>query len=1470
MKKKILSVVLTLCMLLSLFPFAFSASADEATEIGTAEAFAALMNGTSPLSGDYILTADIDLSGVSQTPIGSEASPFTGTLDGDGHTISGINLTSGTANVGLFGYTDGATIQNLTVSGTVNVPAATTVGGLIGTATGMMTLKNIVNNINVTAKGRVGGIIGHATMASSDTTAGAFTMENIVNNGTITAGATGMVGGMIGRMELSGPNLDVTLSKLKNAGTVTGTGASGGSYVGGIAGLWSTKSPITVDSCLNTGAITGTYKYVGGFAGYFRCYVNSNTTVQNCMNTGAIHTNATAAGGLFGAGNGANYIYTVDSIYNTGSITGPKASPASGEYINPIAGSYAAKAVVSNTYYSSTDNYSSSQGTFISDPTVKTAFVGFDFDSKWSMGLTGPELTAFHTHNTAKPVAVDNDVHRLDCTCGEAGVVEAHNFVDDVCTVCGYEKTDCAHDGATHDQITLAPTCVATGLKDVICDKCGNTIATDVEVAIDPSNHVGNLVLGFNRNEAEEIDYYCDACGETVVEDYSYATDIYVSATGYAISFENVSEDTLLGSEDYPFLNMSDALEYAALAAEHNKDGVTVHIVDNAATGSNYQTPACDYMITITGGTYTLGNRFILSGPVTFENITLHTSAAIVYAARCHKFVIGQGVVTDAASMLVGGFEQNVGGAVPESGYTTDLTVRSGTWGSIFAGNRYATAARVTGAKTSGSTKLVIGKTDAADTLSISGSIVGLSGGDSTAPELLTDANILIDLDGDFSGTPTLYPTGSLTAAGTYVSNVLYRSTGTLAKTSTINKTVTTLTVYPDLSVDGTGDKADAIVATYGGEVGLICTYLDTEHVDVNEDNLCDKCGKVLGCEHTETETVILTAPTCKTTGLANVVCTICGDVLEEGKVLPLDPNNHDAVGSTWGFDSENEEYVLTCGGCGAEIARQADLPTVYVQNYVTPLGSDANIGTLDAPVLTLEEAVSRLAATGGTVAFNGRFMMSDSITLPAWAGTINFVGATNDAGGNATSGFYLEKNAAVLSLGGAANFDNIVFKGNSSTADTSIFIVANWNDLNMGYVRVHDRAITRLIAGYYNITADDLEEKTSSVTINGAAMSTGAGDYFYSIIYLGDVFGANGLRAANKTVTFTANDGTVGNTTHATTSDIDVLYTMSTSGTSGRDNCPVDNCTTIVNFNGNTTIARGRSGDRNVGYDDSTGKIDNLTLNFNDNSQIGTNYQIKNAKNLTINVSSLEDGRTTLLTKPIQMMAFGDFTATDATATANYTSHSFADSVAKPFVIDANHSGKIALNENYTDVCVWDEGEITTAPTAETDGVRTYTCTVCGKTMTETVPFDCVNHAFVIKADGTIECSICKDTFTAEDIANDVVVSVAPQTVALGTEEITVEVSLEAATAFAGAEFAVNAPAGFTLTGMTTTLGTLDGTEGLSLTGASTYALPYNMAVIRYPVVDATLAKTVVATLTFAVDESVEEGNYVITLTAT
>ena len=105
MQKKLLSVLLVLCMLLSMFPMTLPAAAAveepaDIVEIADVEGFLAVMNDPTAWAGSYKLTDDIDLTDLPQTPIGNGTTAFTGYFDGNGKTISGINISGSVAGTG--------------------------------------------------------------------------------------------------------------------------------------------------------------------------------------------------------------------------------------------------------------------------------------------------------------------------------------------------------------------------------------------------------------------------------------------------------------------------------------------------------------------------------------------------------------------------------------------------------------------------------------------------------------------------------------------------------------------------------------------------------------------------------------------------------------------------------------------------------------------------------------------------------------------------------------------------------------------------------------------------------------------------------------------------------------------------------------------------------------------------------------------------------------------------------------------------------------------------------------------------------------------------------------------------------------------------------------------------------------------------------------------------------------------------
>ncbi len=270
MKKRFLALLLVLTMVFSLMPAAlaadtvdvaalpeYAADADISTgaayKISTEEslrAFAAAVkaddgNGTYAHAGVTLyLAGDIALTGT-WTPVGSTATYvgdfFSGTFDGCGHTISGLNVQGSKVNQGLFAAINKATIRNLNVSGTVSC----------GT------------------KNYVGGIVGKVQ---------AGTIENCSFSGSVTGGYTGGIAGGLN-------SNNVTISGCVNAADVTGTTA------GGILGYW--KTTAAIQNCYNTGSVTGSAK-AGGIVGQL-----NKGTIENCYSIGDIGGKASQKGGIF-------------------------------------------------------------------------------------------------------------------------------------------------------------------------------------------------------------------------------------------------------------------------------------------------------------------------------------------------------------------------------------------------------------------------------------------------------------------------------------------------------------------------------------------------------------------------------------------------------------------------------------------------------------------------------------------------------------------------------------------------------------------------------------------------------------------------------------------------------------------------------------------------------------------------------------------------------------------------------------------------------------------------------------------------------------------------------------------------------------------------------------------------------------------------------------------------------------------
>lgn len=289
LKKRLSAAFLALAVLVCTALPAFAADGVDAIRIYSVNDLLALQSlctlDTATQGKTIYLEADLDLTGTNFTGLPT----LRGTFEGNGHTVSGLNLTDKGSVQGFVRYLEeDGTVQNLTVSGTV-APAGRkeTLGGLVGVNRGMV--RGCTFTGTVTGDSEVGGIVGRNEATGE--------VICCTNSGTVTAAAMagGIAGQNLGSIVQCGNGGSINTTEIKTslgADTLTNLDAnrlSDGDTaqlkgtvrdVGGIAG----RSSGIVQSCNNSGAVGYAHVgyNVGGIAGRQSGYLNG------CTNTGAV------------------------------------------------------------------------------------------------------------------------------------------------------------------------------------------------------------------------------------------------------------------------------------------------------------------------------------------------------------------------------------------------------------------------------------------------------------------------------------------------------------------------------------------------------------------------------------------------------------------------------------------------------------------------------------------------------------------------------------------------------------------------------------------------------------------------------------------------------------------------------------------------------------------------------------------------------------------------------------------------------------------------------------------------------------------------------------------------------------------------------------------------------------------------------------------------------------------------------
>lgn len=258
----------------------------------------AKMTDSAKLLADITINEDVSGSDATSqkykwTPLGTDSSKYTGTFDGNGHTISGLYINSTAANTGMFGrigssavvknltladsvirstknYTgaitgyidDAASVTNCHTKNSVQITAAKYTGGITGYQDDTSTLTRCSNAAEVTGANNVGGISGYNWSKSS------ASLTDSYNRGSVSG--SNLVGGICAQIYIGG-----TVSNVYNLGNIQASGTTGTPTAGGITGVFRSGA---IKSAYNAGIVKATAQ--GGVAGRLEAS-SSSRTVQN-------------------------------------------------------------------------------------------------------------------------------------------------------------------------------------------------------------------------------------------------------------------------------------------------------------------------------------------------------------------------------------------------------------------------------------------------------------------------------------------------------------------------------------------------------------------------------------------------------------------------------------------------------------------------------------------------------------------------------------------------------------------------------------------------------------------------------------------------------------------------------------------------------------------------------------------------------------------------------------------------------------------------------------------------------------------------------------------------------------------------------------------------------------------------------------------------------------------------------------
>ena len=413
----------------------------------------------------------------SWVPIGNSNKPYQGTFDGNGKTITNLYINASQVNMGLFGYTYGGTIKNLTFE-----------------------YANVTNTNNY-----AGVLVGKAFVGS--------TLQNIKISNTCQIKGGKYTGGIAGY-------LDGNAYNCVNCATVQGI-----QYIGGLCGYYC-RTGNSMTACANYGNVTASSLGGGGLVGYF-----NSGTIQDCANYGDVKGTERVAGMAGSVNNGKiqnvfsyGNISVTNKTQNVGMAFGFSVSGATEGMVAYYSGAkLTIKGQEQTVKAFGNGTPSEDKATGFTETQLKSGFVAYQLQqnasskAKWGQNLANDD-DIYPVIGSEHQVYADNTT--LNCKTNE--VVRGSFTNNPTSSAIRYQHGTIIHHVATD------ATCTEAATKEYWqCQDCLKTYSdsqltkelTDVTIAEKPA-------LGHDNNE----DGYCKRCQHYVAVKPSEENGVYLIA----------------------------------------------------------------------------------------------------------------------------------------------------------------------------------------------------------------------------------------------------------------------------------------------------------------------------------------------------------------------------------------------------------------------------------------------------------------------------------------------------------------------------------------------------------------------------------------------------------------------------------------------------------------------------------------------------------------------------------------------------------------------------------------------------------------------------------------------------------------------------------------------------------------------------------------------------------------------------